>query len=97
LYVTTKKLLTPTRIDNTKELVGFIKETAQKESNWKDKSTLEFRMALGARRDNDPVCTKDDFRAMGVLLDTEEVFSQEVLDEPFDFYNGKTASTASKL
>jgi hypothetical protein len=59
LYVTTKKLLTPTRIDNTKELVGFIKETAQKESNWKDKSTLEFRMALGARRDNDPVCTKD--------------------------------------
>ena len=45
----------------------------------KKKGVMEFRVALGARREDDPVCTAKDFEAMGVLLEAEELFSQEAL------------------
>jgi hypothetical protein len=96
IYATTKKSLNPKRINNTKELVSFIKDAAKKDTNWKEKGVMEFRVALGARREDDPVCTAKDFDAMGMLLEAEELFSQEVLDIPFDNYNGKVASSVAK-
>ena len=96
LYMTTKKTLSPDRIDNTRELVSFIKEAAKKSANWKNKTTMEFRVAFGARRDNDTVCTAKDFRPTGILLPAEEVFSQELKDQPIDYFQGSVASHGTK-
>ena len=96
LYVTTKKTLSPSRINNTSELVSFVKDIAKVKSNWADKTTLKFRVALGARQESDKACVVGDFNSLGMLLQEEELFSQEVLDHPIEFFNGKTTSTGSK-
>ena len=96
MYMIAKKALNLNQINDTEELVKFLKDTAKKPANWYDKDTMQFRVALGARRESSPVCTKANFRREGVLLPMEELFSQEVFDQPYNIFNGKSKSNGTK-
>lgn len=96
LYMTDKKALSPARINNTEELVEFIKEASKKESNWCSKNTMQIRVAFGSRRNDDPLCAASNFEELGILEDAEKIFSQEVFDQPIEFFNGKATSSDCK-
>ena len=95
--MTSKKTLSPTRINTTSEFVSFLKEEAKVEKNWVDnKTTMRIRVALGARREEDPACVANDIQSMGELLPTEELFLQEQLDQPIKYFSGKATSKTVK-
>ena len=82
MYMIAKKALNLNQINDTEELVKFLKDTAKKPANWYDKDTMQFRVALGARRENNPIFTTDDCRKQEVLLPIEVMLSQEVFNQP---------------
>ena len=92
------------RINNTAEFVEYVKHQAENEKKWEEeldvvgtRKTLRVQLALGKRRDGDPICISSDFVENGVVLSSEELKqSQEEKDVPSEKYSAKKASERSK-
>lgn len=85
-----------TRINNSVELLKYVKQCAADMNNW-DGTSLSVRLAFGARRQNDPSRDSGHFkRDYKDFTDEELALSQVLKDEPREKYNGKEASRLSK-
>ena len=65
------------KINNSNELLEFIKSAAGNKRNWGNENELVVRFAFGCRNIHDTKCTADDFESTGNLDAEELLFSQE--------------------
>ena len=84
------------KINNSKESLSLIKDTAINKSNWKGKDVLVLRLAFGAMQKSDALLALGDEVENGVLDFEQELFSKEEKDEPCDKFRNKRASQAAK-
>ena len=91
------------RVNNTAELVEYIKTRAEKKKNWQEtegvvgmERLLHVFFAFGLRREDDVKCTSSDFHESGIMSPPELKASQEEKDIPREKYTAKKASVDSK-
>ena len=85
------------KLNNSVELLDFIKEVAKNPKNWKiEGKKLSIRLAFGAKMQNDVMCTPNDFKSDGNLSLSEMKMSREKKNNCREKAVAKKSSIKSK-